>query len=84
MSFFACAARDGRIAITHHVPAYMLVIVDHPHEQVLHDVLGSIAVRSGPTLYVPGVSEAPTDAAALDAILAFRRRAVHRLSETQP
>lgn len=75
MSWFAVCDRRGVIDIVHTVPAGRLVIIDDPDEKLLRSVVEPAArlAYDGVTMLVPGVPEARSDGAALQAVIAFQR-----------
>ena len=71
---------SGQIEFGQKVPAGALVITKAP-AKVLREVLAGLARRAydGQTLLVPGVPEANTERAKLDALVAFRLRVLMAL-----
>lgn len=76
MSFFAYADRRGVISFGHRVPVGSMHVVDDPSEPALRAAVTAHARHAydGQTLLVPGVPEADTDDAALEALMTFRTR----------
>ncbi|WP_332117270.1 hypothetical protein [Azorhizobium caulinodans] len=83
MTFFASSDRAGVIRITPTLPAGVLVIADDPSEDLLAETISALARHSydGKTLLVPGIPEAPSDMAALEALISFRARVMHTLAQ---